>query len=155
MFKTGEAGISLVYIFLPLVLGLVHGRIKANHPFQYFLPYYLFISVGIQGLVTAFVQIVKPEIVVEYVQWPYSRFLLELGMANAAFGVIGILSVWMDNGWKFATATGYGLFLLFTGVGHLVHIQQQGINPGDAAGFLFSDLLVPLILFTLVARRTV
>lgn len=145
-FHPGEAFIALVYIFLPFILGSIHAFIKGDKP-DLFLNYYLFISVGIQGLVTGYVQMVRPDVVVAHVGWPNSPFILELGMANAAFGILGILSIWRDRGWRAATATGYGLFLLLTGIGHLVDILQHGFNPGNAGFFLLSDLLVPFILF--------
>lgn len=142
-FHPGEAFISLAFIFLPYILA----SLKKSSDL---LNYYLFISVGIQGLLTGYVQMVRPDVVVDHVNWPHSPFLVELGMANAAFGVVGILSVWRDRGWKAASAVGYGLFLLMTGLGHLVDIWQHGLNPGNAGFFLLSDLIVPMILFALL-----
>ena len=148
--KTLEAFLTLTYIFLPCILGYLHTFIKGDKvAANVFLGYYIFIAVGLQGLLTGYWQIAKPEFVVDYVQWPYSPFLLELGMANIAFGVLGIFSLWRGQGWQAAAATGYGLFLFLTGIGHLLDILHHGPTPGSAGSFLFGDLLVPLILFLL------
>lgn len=157
IFKAGEVSISFAYICLPLFFGLLHARFVKSKASKVdlLLIYYIFISVGIQGLITGIMQIFAPEVVVEYVKWPYSPFLLELGMANTAFGVMGILAPFMDKGWRAATAVGYGLFLLFTGVGHLVQIWHEGFNSGNTGGFLFSDLLVPAVIFSFLGLSRV
>ena len=111
------------------------------------MSYDVFISVGIQGLITGIVQIAKPEWVVEYVHWPFSTYFLEPGMANASYGIIGLLTVLMDTGWKNAAAAGYALFLFATGIGHIVDYDTARILQRKFRGFLLTDLVVPLILF--------
>jgi hypothetical protein len=155
LFKIGEALVAFSYIFLPLILGLAHFYFKkGKKPFlELILNYYLFIGVGIQGISTGIVQMHKPDMVVSFVEWPYSPFLNELGMANLALGLLGILSVWLDRSWKIAAALGYGFFLLFTGIGHVVNISLYGVSPGDAGAFLWSDLFVPVALLLLIALQ--
>lgn len=152
LFSACEAIAALMYILLPLILGITHILLKKvkKKKVEILLNYYIFIGVGIQGVVTGILQMNKPEMVVSFVQWPYSPFLLELGMANLAFGLLGIVCIWLDKSWKFAAAIGYGLFLLFTGIGHVINIARFGANPGDAGAFLYSDLLVPVALFLLI-----
>lgn len=142
--------IAYSFIFLPLILGVAHARRKDRPRKEMLLVYYLFISVGIQGLFTGIFQIAFPDNVVDFLQWPYSPFLDELGLANISFGVLGILSLWQDKGWKSATAIGYGLFLFMTGLYHLIEIFHTGMEPAHMGGFLVSDLLVPVALFILV-----
>lgn len=154
-FKAGEAVVAFAYIFLPLILGLIHAYFKKDkaQKVNILLAYYLFIGVGIQGVVTGILQMNQPDMVVSFVQWPYSPFLIELGMANLALGLLGIVSVWLDNSWKLAASVAYGLFLLFTGVGHVINIGLKGSHPGDAGAFLWSDLFVPVALFILIALQ--
>lgn len=154
IFVFGEVLVSLSYILLPLILGYLHAKIDGRKMVHKIFQYYLFISVGIQGILTGFMQMTAPEIVADYVQWPNSPFLLELGMANASYGILGILSLWLNQGWKAATAIGYSLFLLFTGIGHFVNILISGIAPGDGGSFLWSDLLVPVMLFIFLSLNS-
>lgn len=150
-FKAAEIILSFIFIFLPLLLGLIHALVKdRKRKIEIILCYYVVISIGIQGLLTGVVEIAQPQLVVDYVKVPYSPFLLELGMANLSFGILGILAIWFDKGWRAATAAGYGLFLLFTGIGHIIHIVQKGITPADMGGFLCFDLLASAILFILL-----
>ncbi len=147
-FLMGEFLTALFYIIVPALLSYFFpkagSRLKENLLF-----YYVLIGVVVQGLVTAGLQILDPNLVISYVQWPYSPFLYELGMANLSFGILGLLSLWKNTDWKKSAAFGYGLFLLITGIGHIVQITLQGITPGDFGGFLFSDLLVGIILVAL------
>src|SRR5262245_25933328 len=149
-FHKGEALLAFAYIFLPLIAGCIHARVKKESYLDSLFLYYLFIGVGLQGVITGLMQIFFPQVVVAFTQWPTSPFLLELGMANLSYGIVGLWSLWMSRGWKVATALGYGLFLLFTGLGHVVEIIQRGFAPGNSGAFLFSDLLVALALFLLV-----
>ena len=66
LFNAGEAMIAFVFIFLPLILGLVHAHLskRKTKKVDLLLCYYLFISVGIQGIVTGILQINKPDMVV-------------------------------------------------------------------------------------------
>jgi len=145
--------IFFAFIFLPLVLGLFHAWLKKASKVETLLDYYLFISVGIQGLLTGAIQIFQPQFVVSFVQWPYSPFLLELGVANVSYGVIGVMSIFKERGWKTATAFGYAIFLLFTGIRHLLEIIQKGASPGNSGTFLLFDLFVSLGLFILLALQ--
>ena len=53
--------------------------------------------------------------------------LFRTGDGNASYGIIGLLTVLMDTGWKNAAAAGYALFLFATGIGHIVDMIQHGL----------------------------
>jgi len=152
--KLGEMMISFFYLFSPFALALIcKGLIKERLFSDLLFSSFLFIGVGIQGVLTGIIQIAAPEIVVSYVDWPLSPFILELGMANLSYGILGIISPWLDPGWKNATGIGYSLFLIFTGVGHVIDIFSNGPSSGNFGGFLFTDLLIPIIIFALIQYR--
>lgn len=148
--RYAEAGFAFFLIFIPFFLGFLHGRLKRGAKKEIYLLYYIFIGVGIQGLITGAVQIFYPQFVSDYVQWPVSSFLFELGLANVSYGILGICAPWLSQGWQRAAAIGYGMFLLLTGAGHLFDMSQQGMNPGNGGAFLYSDLLIPIILWSLL-----
>ncbi len=143
--------LALLFILLPFVLGYYqsHRMTDKGKQLEIILLYYLFIAVGIQGFSCAFWQILYPDLVSEFLGWPNTPFLMELGLANLTFGVLGILSPWMDRGWRATTGIGYGLFLFFTGIAHLIRIAQYGISKGDFGWFLATDLLLAFILLAL------
>lgn len=144
---------SVLLIVLPFVLGLIHAYFKGEEKVESIFIYYIVIGIGIQGIASGVMQTFFSESVIQYVHWPFSPFMLELGLANISYGILGILSPWMSKGWKTATATGYALFLFFTGMRHALEILQQGINPGNSGAFAYVDYIMSCIFFILLALR--
>lgn len=160
-FKIVGITFFLLYIILPLVLGWLHiisskGVKTAKRSVNIFLGYYVVIGVGIQGLVSAVYQLFFPKIVASYVGWPYSPFLLEVGMANLSYGILGIVSIWFREGWRTATAVGYAIFLICAAIGHIVSIVTTGNwSLGNAGPTLWIDILLPIALFILLILRLI
>lgn len=153
-FNAADVVFSLTMIILPFVLGTIHAWIfKSSNIASVLLSYYVVIGVGIQGLVTGFVQVFKSEWVIAHVHWAYSEFLIEVGMANLSYGFIGILSIWMGKGWRNAAGVGYALFFLFTGFRHIVDIVHHGFYAGDSGAFVIVDFFIPLIIFVLLGLQ--
>lgn len=156
-FNISGLAIHLCYIFLPVILGSLHIAFKprpnarrryANIYFHYFLA----ISVGIAGLHTGY-QLLTPKNFAD-IDWAYTPFIQGLGIANLAFGILGILSLWINKeGWKAATAIGYGLFLFFAAIGQIIDIFTAKRSLANTGSLLSVNLLVPFALFLLLALR--
>ena len=142
---------SLLLIFLPLILGNLHASVTGKNRIETLLLYYILIGVGIQALASGITQTFFSNSVFQYVQWPFSPFMLELGLANISYGILGLLCPWMDKGWQKATAFGYASFLLFTGTRHAVEIYNSGVNYGNSGAFAYVDYIMSAILFFLLA----
>jgi hypothetical protein len=149
----------LLLILLPFVLGAVHVlRRRPPRPTRWvvetFLLYYLVIGVGAQGLLAGMQQIFASERVAAYVGWPDSPFVHELGSMNLAFGVLGVLCIWVRGGWWNAAAIGYSLFLLMAAAGH---IRDAALNDNTSAGnvgpTLWADIYLPAVILGLLAAR--
>ena len=118
---------------------------------------YLFIFyVGVGGLIGALVHVFWGPETARGIGWqPGSPFQFEIGMANLAFGVLGILCIWQRG--KFWTATGIGFAVLLLGCayGHVyemvVHHDYAPYNAG--AGILFNDAVIPVIILVLLGLR--
>ncbi len=86
---------------------------------------------------------------------PGSPFQFEIGVANLAFGGLGILCIWRRGG--FWTATGIGVAVFFLGCAYLhiyeivVHHNYAPYNAG--AGILFNDAVLPVIILVLLGLR--
>lgn len=133
---TGEVFISLVYIFLPLILGGIHIKLKGGKSkAEIFFMYYLFIGVGVQGLLTGIVEMSHKKIIEDYLHFPSSSFLIQLGMANISFGILGVLSVWENQGWKAATAIGYSLFFYSLELAILWIYRRMALTKEISEGF--------------------
>ena len=128
-FTNDVVSLRILFIILPAIMGAVHSLWKRNVPgfskADCFLSYFLIISVGLQSLLISHLQIYHGDVVAAYVGWPNCPFLTELGYANTAFGIIGILSFWLRSGWKEATALGYGFFQLMLAIEHFRLYESQ------------------------------
>lgn len=145
---------SFVVIFLPLFLGLLHSLLKGEKRVEYILLYYIFIGIGVQGIASGISQTFYSSSVTQYVNWPFSPFILELGLANISYGILGILSPWMNRGWQNATAFGYALFLFFTGMRHVIEILETSVNAGNSGPFMYVDNILCYIFFVLLFLST-
>ncbi len=158
-FNIGGIILYIVYSCLPWVLGILHIRRKKNvegfHKYECLLHYFLFIGVGLQGLITGVMQIFYPDYIAAYAKWPVSPFLAEVGMANVAFGILGILSLFYKKGWQTATGLGYALFLGMAAIGHIKSAwMDHNFSLGNVGPTLWSDIIISLsILFLLFAHR--
>lgn len=141
-----EVIFTLSYYILPLILG----SIRSTRRIEAILFYYLLIGIGIQGIITGYAQAFMPDMVASFAQWPAGPFLVELGLANISFGLLGLISCFMGQGWKLATLVGYSIFLLLTGTRHMIEIFQQGITTGNTGAFALVDFLMPLTILTLI-----
>ena len=155
VFSTSNEDIifSFLLIFLPLLFGFLYAHFKKEKRVDAIFVSYIFVGIGIQGLASGIMQTFFSQTVIQYVQWPFSPFILELGLANISYGILGLLSPWMTRGWQTATAFGYAMFLAFTGMRHALEILNRGINPGDSGAFAYVDYVMSTILFVLLILR--
>ncbi|MHB8164227.1 MAG: DUF6790 family protein [Methanoregula sp.] len=89
--------------------------------------------------------------VAESIGWPTgSPFQREVGMWDAAIGIVGLLCLkYRDHFWL-ATIIGGGLFLFGAGLGHVYEFVAHGdISPNNIGGVLWVDLLLPVFLVVL------
>ncbi|EKQ53919.1 MAG: hypothetical protein B655_1085 [Methanobacterium sp. Maddingley MBC34] len=86
---------------------------------------------------------------------PGSPFQQEVAFANLAFGVLGILCIWIRGNFWTATVIGVSIFLLGDAMGHISNLFVTGnYASGNAGAVLVLDILVPLLLIgLLVAYR--
>ena len=123
-----------------------------NRIFEVFLVWFLFIIVGI-GCVQAFIgHVFMSNFVAATIGWPAGNpFQLEVGMANLAFGVLGLLSIKIRDNFLLATVIAASIFLLGAGYIHITNIMQTGnLAPGNAGFALIIDILIPIVLICLM-----
>jgi len=112
-----------------------------------FLLYQLAFSVGLASLLAFYGLTFMTEFVAVYSGWPTCPFEKLLGNVNLAFGILGLLSIWMSDDFKFATILGVSIWLLADAVTHLADIYyNQNYTPGNAGVPLYTDIIIPIIL---------
>src|SRR5579863_2815120 len=99
-YNVGNIVLHFIFLLLPAILGAIYAlRQKMRDRVEVYLIFYVVISIGLQGLLAGIWQTCASYRSPPYAGWPYNPFLFELGMANLAFGVLGILSVWYKEQW--------------------------------------------------------
>src|SRR2546423_1550594 len=76
--------------------------------------------VGVPGIVGATGHIFNADDVAESIGWPKgSPFQYEVGVANLALGVLGIMCSWVDGDFWTATVVAQSVFLWGAAIGHI------------------------------------
>jgi hypothetical protein len=150
--------IRAICIAFPILAGVVHCLWKKNTPgfskAECFLVYFLTITVGLRCLIVGYLELYHSEAALAYIGWQDAPFLTVLGKSNIAFGTMGILSFWFQRGWRSATAWGYGLFILMTGMGLYNHDMYSTHSASPIMGpIIIADLTTALCLFSLLIIR--
>lgn len=150
---------DLVYVFLiiailgPLVqLALSKVPRTKNRVLELFLTWFLFMMVGI-GSIWAFMgHVFFANEVAAIIGWPPgSPFQFEIGIANLAFGVLGLLCLKIRDNFWIATIIGFSVFYLGAAYGHIQNFLQTGNTaPGNIGFALYIDILVPIVLIILI-----
>ena len=148
---------TYIFIIITIIGAILHiflskkPRTK-NRVFEIFLVWFLFIMVGI-GCIWAFMgHIFMSNMVAATIGWPSGNpFQLEVGVANLAIGILGILCLKFRDNFLLATVIASSVFLLGAGYIHVTNIIQTGnMAPGNAGYALYIDILIPLILIFLM-----
>ncbi len=154
-FNRGNIILHFLFLLLPAILGAIYVyRQKPRDRIEVYLLFYVVISIGIQGLVAGIWQICAAYRSPPLMGWPYNPHLFELGMANLAFAVLGVMSIWRKEQWRAATALGYALFLFLSALGHLINmpfIHKRAAGQGGAT--LWTDVLLAIVFFVLLGLR--
>lgn len=151
---------SLFLFGIVLICTLIHmiykkkGWTNPKSP-EIFLSYFLFFNVGVMGIVAFIMHIFWGPYTAKMIGWqPDSPFQFEIGMANLAFGVLGIIAFWRRGHFWEAVIIGWSVFLLGCFVGHVLdYYQHQNTAPWNWGTFLwFNDLFLPIVALVTLSR---
>jgi hypothetical protein len=148
--------LAAVILGIAIHLGLAKKPLSTGKVVEVTLLYLLLFYVGAGGLMGALGHTIRAQETALGIGWqPGSPFQFEIGMANLAFGVLGILCIWQRGGFWTATGIGFAVFLLGCAYGHvretMMHNNYAPYNAG--AGIFFSDAVIPVIILALLWVR--
>lgn len=119
------------------------------------LAWILLVNVGLQGLLAGFMHWYGPaaDSIAEKLGWtPKSPFQKEVAAADAAFGVLGVLSFFIRDNFLTATVIGASVMFFFMGIGHVLDIKKtRNVSPYNAGSVVYFDLLIPVVMIVLLA----
>jgi hypothetical protein len=121
------------------------------------LLYMLAIGAGVSSLLAFGAHAFFPDITARQIGWPTgSPFQFEVAMANLAFGVLGILCIWLRNSFWVATIIGFSIFWLGDAYGHFYQLfVYKDYAPYNAGFILYNDTFFPLVLLGLLVAYIV
>ncbi|WAC05917.1 MAG: hypothetical protein OS112_04610 [Methanoregula sp.] len=119
------------------------------------LVYIVLFSVGIQGILAGFMHWYRPaaDKIARKIGWqPGSPFQKEVAAADAAFGILGVISFFLRDNFLVATVIGSSFMLFFMGIGHILDIRKnKNISPYNAGVVVYFDILLPVAMLVLLA----
>src|SRR5829696_2043027 len=151
-----------VYSILPIIIaigqvGLDKSSRSRERKIETFLLYLFGIGVAGGGIGGFFGHFFISDSVAESIGWPTGNpFQLEVGFANLALGILGIIAMSRRDGFREATVVAVTVFGVGATIVHIMDIVQTGnLAPGNTLPNV-SNLLKPVLLigFLSAIRRT-
>ncbi len=101
-----------------------------------YLSWILLLAVGIDGLWAGIFHVFFPAIASAQIGWQQSPFEFEVGIADLALGLIGVLSFWRSLAFQSAVAIYAIVFYGGVAIGHFVQAFREGDYAADNFGLL-------------------
>lgn len=141
----------LVAIFFMFINRMLTGnRVR---PAEIIFRWTILFAVGFTGLYAAVMHIFFQDIAAPAIGWTPSPFEYEVGIADLAFGVLGILAFNASYPFRLATVIGVTVWFWGVAIGHIYQIMQmQNYSIGNAGSWLWMDLLIPLLLLVCLTK---
>jgi len=141
------------------ILGWIAGLIMLvldNEPKDFhtiskiFLLSQLTVTVGLMGLLAAYGHLFMSDKVAKQIGWqPGSMFQIELGYCCLGMGLLGVASLWYQDGFWLATIIFTSTFLLGAAFVHIKEmIKHRNLSPGNVVTII-PDILIPATLVIL------
>jgi hypothetical protein len=147
---------------LPVLLAALHIRLDSSAKdrlwkVEVYLIYLFMLGVAASGLSGFFGHVFTPDAVAESIGWPQgSPFQQEMGFANLALGILGLVAAGRRDGFREATVVTVTIVGVGATVVHVIDILQEGnLAAGNSiqnvANLLKPALLIPILI---VSRRS-
>ncbi len=115
------------------------------------LAYFLLCSVGFSYLYNFVMHAFFGAMVARFIGWADSPFQLEVAYASLGFAAVGFFAFRNTLAVRFAAILGPSAFLWGAAGGHIYQMMTaHNFAPGNAGTILYTDILLPVIGFTLL-----
>lgn len=150
--------LSLLWFFLPIIAANIQISLfslnTTPQKIDAYLLNFLWIAVGVQGLFMGITQIFHGQRISDYYDVAYSPFIKEMGYANIAFGVLGILCLFFNDLWWVATGIGYSIFVFSSAQGQIFSaVLRQNYSLANIGPTLWAKIFIPAIICVLFVLR--
>jgi hypothetical protein len=115
------------------------------------LVWILSVALGVGLILGALAHLFRPEQVAESIGWQTSPFQRENAFGGLAFGVLGVLCIWLRGNFWDAMVIGSSISLLGDAYGHIYELVVHNNHaPGNAGVILYTDIIVPVVAIILL-----
>jgi hypothetical protein len=149
-----------MFTLLPVLAAALLGRVDRSaqsrlRKLELYLIYLFGLGVAGSGLGGFFGHMFLSDVVAESIGWPTgSPFQLEMGFANLALGVLGLIATGRRDGFREATVTAVAVVGVGATVVHLLDIVQTGnLAPGNTVQNVANLVRPALLVLLLRASR--
>jgi hypothetical protein len=116
--------------------------------------YFVLFSIAISNLYNFVAHVFLGEAAARFIGWADSPFQREVGFASLGFAIVGLLAFRGSFDMRTAAVIGPACFLLGAAGGHIIEIiRAHNLAPGNAGMILYTNILLPLIGFTLLGLQ--
>jgi hypothetical protein len=143
------------------VLGLVAAAIEiARRPAprdgaaaaEALLAWFLFFAIGVTYLYNDVFHVFLGDLAASFIGWANSPFQAEVGYASLGFALVGFYAFRRGREARFAAVLGPACFLWGAAAVHVADmIRTHNFAPGNAGVIFWTDLLIPVVGFALLA----
>jgi Family of unknown function (DUF6790) len=148
---------TLSFLVLGFVLGLIAYARSERGPgalAEAMLAYYLLCALGFSFLYNFVMHVFFQSIAAGNIGWQPSPFETEVGFASLGFAAVALLAFKGSYGLRVGAVAGPSIFLLGAAGGHVYQmIAAHNFAPGNAGIIFWTDIVVPLIGFALLALQ--
>jgi hypothetical protein len=150
----GDHFAIMILIFALIFAGCTSVLTKADLPETLLVSIVLF-NIGIQGIMAGVMHWYRPSAdrIAKKIGWqPGSPFQKEVAAADAAFGILGVISFFVRGSFLTATVIGASFMLFLMGIGHVLDIRRnKNLSAYNAGTVVYFDLMLPVALVGLLA----
>lgn len=112
-----------------------------------------FFALGFTGIYAFILHVFFPEMAATGIGWQTSPFQFEVGMADLALGILGLLSFKANYGFRLATVIATAICFWGDAIGHVYQLVKfQNYSVGNAGSWLWMDIIIPLILIICIVK---
>ena len=127
----------LLWLVICLIFILLNKNSKTSLS-EKILAYFFLLNLGVSGVYGFIMHVFYGDMIAQFIGWPQSPFQAEVGFANLAFGVTGLLAYFGNFGFRLATLISFACFLWGAAAGHIYQmVEFHNFAPGNA-GVIFS-----------------
>ena len=116
--------------------------------------YFILFNIGVSFFYNFIMHVFFGDMAASFIGWKNSPFQYEVGFASLGFAVVGMLAFRQNLGFRAASVIGPSFFLWGAAGGHIYQmIQEHNFAPGNAGVIFWTDVILPIIAFTLLYQQ--